>query len=382
MKLRIEAGKLAGSVPVPPSKSCAHRLLIAQALAGIDIQAVRLPEGDDIAATAACLPLLGQSGAVFSCDASGSTLRFLIPPALALADEAVFTGTPRLLARGISLYEKVLPAHGVRVEQGPSGFHFTGRLQSGDYALPGNQSSQYVTGLLFALPLLPGDSFLRILPPVVSRPYIALTRQTLTRAGIEIVDLPGGALFIPGGQTYLPQEESVEGDWSAAAVLYAFNALGSDLTVTGLTENSLQGDRTVISYLEALKKPGAVIDLTDCPDLGPVLFAAAAALHGAVFTGVKRLQNKESDRVSRMAEELAGFGIRCLREEDRLTVFPGLAAPSEPLCSHDDHRLAMALTLLLSLTGGELRGAEAVSKSWPDFFRKLAEAGLQTEECD
>ena len=245
------------------------------------------------------------------------------------------------------------------------------------FEIPGNVSSQYVTGLLAALPLLPGSSTLRVTGNVESAAYIAMTEQVLRMAGIRFEKV-GWGYSISGGQMYdLPEHVEVEGDWSNAAFLLA---LGEGVTVTGLRAESLQGDRVCRDMLRRLQSPGAQLDLTACPDLGPVLFAAAARAHGAVFTGTRRLRIKESDRVAAMAQELAKLGVRVDAEENRVTVHPGgIAAPREVLDGHNDHRIVMALSVLATSVGGTIRGAEAVAKSYPDFFEVLQALGIRAE---
>lgn len=398
MMLRIEPGVLHGTVSAPPSKSCAHRALLCAAMSEGDSTVRSVSESGDIRATLDCVSALGRRwerngsdvtvsgklspclcGAVFPCRESGSTLRFLLPVTLAIGGSAVFTGSRRLLERGIGVYETLFAEKAISVVKTADSVFVRGSLHPGEYTIPGNISSQFVSGLLFALPLLSGDSMLNVLPPIESRPYIGLTLDAMRDFAISIDELPENRYYIPGRQRYQAADVAVEGDWSNAAVLFALRSMGHDLSVTGLTSESRQGDRVCPKLLQRLDDPKPVIDLSDCPDLGPVLFAAAAAKHGAVFTGTRRLQIKESDRTSAMAEELRKFGIRMYIEENRVTVFSGkLRRPSGPLSGHNDHRIVMALTLLCTLTGGEIAGAEAVGKSWPDFFPTLESAGLRT----
>ena len=396
MKINIIPSELAGSVKAPPSKSYAHRYLIAAALAEGESTVEGVEMSGDIASTEACLSALGASlirrgdritvygggklkeNAVFPCGESASTLRFLLPLALLHENRAVFSAEPRLLERGIGVYEKLFAEKGVKVEKTPSAITVKGRLCPGDYRVAGNVSSQYISGLLFTLPLLDGESRLTVLPPVESKPYIGMTLDVLYKAGIEIRKESGNCFRIPGGQRYHPIREKTEGDWSGAAVFYALNDLGHKINVTGLSENSLQGDRAIVSLLCALKKPSPVIELADTPDLAPILFAAAAAGNGAVFTGTGRLKLKESDRAAVMAEELAKCGVKVKMEENRMTVFGGtLCKPKETLSSHHDHRIAMALSILLTKVGGEIQGTEAVGKSWPGYWDALCALGCR-----
>ena len=400
MTVRIQPGLLRGTVAAPPSKSQAHRLLLCAALSEGASRVRGVSDSQDVLATLDCISALGchvrrngdtvtvsgglrpiPAGTVFPCRESGSTLRFFIPLTLVHGGSAVFTGSKRLMQRGVSVYEALFREKGIALVSSPASLTVTGQLKPGEYTVPGDVSSQFVSGLLFALPLLPGDSLLRVLPPVESRPYIRLTLDALRRFGVTVREVEENTYRIPGNQHVLPQDVTVEGDWSNAAVLLAFRALGNELTVTGLNPESAQGDRVFPALLDRLSEPQPKLDLSDCPDLAPVLFAAAAIRHGAVFTGTRRLRLKESDRAGAMSEELRKFGIRCEVEENRVTVFPGaLRKPLQPLESHNDHRIVMALALLCAQTGGEIEGAEAVAKSYPDFFRTLRTLGLEIAE--
>lgn len=398
MNIKIKPCTLSGRIQAPPSKSYAHRLLICAALADGKSTVHGISESEDMCATLDCISALGVkadrigksvtvhagnrvlTGDEFSCRESGSTLRFFIPIALACGNEAVFTGTRRLMERGVGIYETLFVERDIEIEKTDESIRFCGRLTPGSYTLRGDVSSQFVSGLLFALPLLDGDSEIKVLPPVESRKYIDITIDAMRFFGVEVSETEENTFSVRGRQSYRAKEAFVEGDWSNAAALYGFNALGGSLTIDGLNENSIQGDRACIEIINRLNCEGAVIDLSDCPDLGPVMFALAAAKNGAVFTGTRRLRIKESDRAQAMADELCKFGINVIVEENSVTIEKStLRAPTELLDSHNDHRIVMAMTLLASLTGGEISGAEAVRKSYPDFFRVLEKAGLETE---
>ena len=255
-----------------------------------------------------------------------------------------------------------------------------GRLAAGDYRVVGNISSQFISGLLFVLPLCAGDSRILITPPVESRPYIDLTLEALAIFGIRAEWTDERTLYIPGGQTYRPADCMVEGDYSNAAFFSALSLFGGNVTVDGLRENSLQGDRAYIRYFEMLMRGTPTIHLGNCPDLGPILMAVAAAKSGAVFCGTRRLKLKESDRGEVMAEELRKFGTSVEVSEDSIVVYPGdFHAPTETLFGHNDHRIVMALSVLLTVTGGEIAGVEAVRKSLPEFFDMLQTLGVEVE---
>ena len=395
MNITIEPSKLKGEVYAPPSKSYAHRLLICAALAQGKSLVKGISESDDMNATLACMQALGvrteREGSsvkvhgisgkctrpVLNCNESGSTLRFFIPISLVFADEAVFKGTERLIERGVGIYEDMLAQSGVTFEKTRGSITVKGSLKPGSYTMRGDVSSQFASGMLFSLPLLEGDSTLTVTQPVESRSYIDITLDALKNFGIEIKEHPENTFHIKGGQSYTAGEITVEGDWSNAAFLYAFNALGGELDIKGLNHKSIQGDMACVDMFKALSGPDPETDISNCPDLGPVLFAAAAAKGGGRFTGIRRLRIKESDRAAAMAQELLKFGISCDIEENVMTVKKGnLQKPAEPLSGHNDHRIVMSMALLLSLTGGSMEGAQAVRKSWPGFFGEMEKLGL------
>ena len=400
MDVVINPCRLYGTAQAPPSKSYAHRALICATLAGSG--AVKgIEYSNDISATLDCVKALGAEAEeteeavkilsrgkaaehpVFNCRESGSTLRFFIPVVAALLDGAVFAGTPRLVERGIGIYENLFLQKGIKIEKSDTEIKITGRLTGGEYEIAGDISSQFATGLLLALPLVEGDSVLKITPPVESRPYIDITLDVLKKYGVEIIEKEKNIFYIKGGQKYRATEMTVPGDWSNAAALLAFNCVGGKVAVTGLDENSVQGDRFCVEAFGMLEEKNAVIDLSDCPDLAPVLFAVAAAKHGAVFTGTRRLAIKESDRASAMAEELEKFGVRTEVNENSVRIYAcPLKTPGQVLSCHNDHRIVMALTLLASVTGGRISGAQAIEKSFPRYFETLkslsAEVRIET----
>lgn len=397
MKLRILPGRAHGTVAAPPSKSAAHRLLLAAALARGESRIHGISESEDMRATLGCLPALGatflregttvtvsgggEPPAVrrFPCGESGSTLRFCIPLALT-GGEAVFEGTERLFARGIGVYETAFAGKGILMEKAAKRITLRGVLPPGNYEIPGNVSSQFATGLLFALPRLAGGSTLTVRPPVESRPYIDLTTDVLGHFGVTVHETAPGVFQIPGGQFYMPGEHTAEGDWSNAAPLLALTELGGNVCVTGLDGNSRQGDRVFPALAEKLRTPGAEIDVSACPDLAPVLFALAALQHGGDFTGTARLRIKESDRAGSMKEELARCGVRVEIGENRVTVSGSAHAPQTPFSAHNDHRIVMALSLLCTRFGGEIEGAEALNKSYPTYAADLRRLGLEVQD--
>ena len=394
MKAVIQKSTARGQMTVPASKSYAHRLLICAGLAEGESRIHRLDRCEDVLASVDCLTAMGAQihltgdtalvrgcgghpdRGVFPCRESGSTLRFLLPPAL-LGGGGRFTGAPRLMERGVGVYRDLLSPRGIEFAQEACAIAVSGTLRSGSYRIAGDISSQFISGMLFALPLCDGDSLLEVTEPFESRSYVSLTLDVLAQSGIQI-ETKNNEYRISGGQRYRPLDTAVEGDWSNAAFFCALNALGGEVHIDGLRADSRQGDRVCVQLLERLRTPDAVIDLSDCPDLAPVLFAAAAAMEGGRFTGTRRLAIKESNRAAVMAQELAKFGIRVQCDANSVQVFPGgLHAPCEPLDGHNDHRIVMALSVLATRTGGVIEGAEAVAKSYPDFFEALQKAGVE-----
>ena len=400
MNIRIFPSVARGSVSAPPSKSMAHRLLICAALAQDESRICGISECEDVLATLDCLHALGAdckidndivivkginlgkiSNPVLPCRESGSTMRFLLPLCLLSDKETGLIGAPSLLRRPMTVYQNLCREHGFFFEQTESGITVKGRLTSGEYTLPGDVSSQFISGMLFALTQVAGESILHILPPFESRSYVLLTIQALTAFGADIEWLNGTALRICGGKPMQAQDLTVEGDYSNAAFLSAFNFLGGEVNVIGLNPASLQGDRIYIKHFESLKKGFATISLADCPDLAPILFALAARGQGARFTDTRRLVIKESNRAETMATELRKFGTTVDVHENEVVITPtAFHAPTETLLGHNDHRIVMSLAVLATLTGGVIEGAEAVNKSFPDFFERISSLGIQIEE--
>lgn len=394
----IRKSILRGTVAAPPSKSMAHRLLICSGLACGTSVVHGIAPSEDVLATLDCLKAIGAKWTydgesvviegtdlraltgkiVLPCRESGSTLRFFLPLCLIGNAEATLTGSEKLLSRPLEVYKNLCNKQGIVYESTASSIRVKGRLQGQTFKIPGNISSQFISGLLFALPLLESDSVIDIVPPIESCSYIKLTIQALSAFGIEVSWLDERTLFVKGKQSYQPREVSVEGDYSNAAFFEALNYLGSDVRVTNLSAESIQGDRVYTTYFELMRKGAPTVSISDCPDLGPVLFAVAAAHSGGVFTGTRRLKMKESDRGAAMANELAKFGISVRVEEDNIVVYPtAFRAPTEPLNAYNDHRIVMALAVLLTKTGGRILGAEAVNKSMPDFFEKMQALGME-----
>ena len=403
MRVEIRPSVGSGIMKAPPSKSMAHRLLIGGALSKGESIIDGISHSQDMLATLDCLTALGADivrngekitvgsfdpfclpeGAVLPCRESGSTLRFFIPLCLLSGTRVTLTGTPKLLSRPLGIYEDICKKQNIFFEQQEDRLTLCGRLQSGTYKLKGNISSQFITGLLFALPLLTGDSVISLIPPIESCSYINLTISALSSCGITVTWQDERTLFIKGGQTYRPINKTVEGDYSGAAFFAALNRLGSSITLTGLDPDSLQGDKIYEKYFALLGRGTPTVNLSDCPDLGPILFALSAVFGGGVFTGTKRLKLKESDRAAAMAQELSKFGVAVTVHEDSVVVYPhDLHAPTDILCGHNDHRIVMALAVLATRTGGIIDGAQAAAKSMPDFFERLQNLGFEVTTYD
>lgn len=390
MIVTISPSRAAGTVSVPPSKSMAHRALLAGALsAGSTVTGIGSCE--DVRATIACLQGLGASieqqgdtvriggltpftvrptGAL-PCAESGSTLRFLLPLCMLSSEPCTFSGSQRLLNRPLSVYENLCRQQGIQFTKEATRLTVGGVLHGGSFSVPGHISSQFVTGLLLALPLLPDDSCIEVTGAFESASYVAMTAEVLSRFGIT-VHRRDNTFVIPGRQRYAAAAYTVEGDCSLGAVLAAFNRLGDDVKLNGLTEDSAQGDKVFVRFFQALAQGTREFDVSDCPDLAPVLLVLLALHDGGRLTGTGRLRYKESDRGMAMAAELAKCGIRTEVQENAITVSAaGLHASTEPFWGHNDHRIVMALSLLCSVIGGTIRGAEAVAKSYPGFFEDL-----------
>ena len=409
MDIRIRPVPLHGAVTPPPSKSQAHRLILCAALAGGRSVIRNLAFSQDIRATLGCVSALGaswteqESGVIavdgiggreytgapphLDCGESGSTLRFLIPIALAVAGGAEFSGRGRLMQRPQKPYFDLFDQMGIKYEQKDDRLRVEGRLSAGEYRLPGNVSSQFFTGLLYALPLLEGQS--RIVPTTAleSEDYIRMTIQAQALAGLSVEELPGGGYAVQG-QRYRPMDVAVEADWSQAGFWYAAKSLGSDLTICGMDEQSLQGDRRIAEFAELLNREGdREIDVSQCPDLVPPLAAMAALRRGDCrITGAARLRIKESDRLSAVTAALNAMGARVEEFPEELLIHGvGSLKGGAVIDCCNDHRIAMMCAVAATRAkGGEtvLQGAECVRKSYPDFWQVYRELGGDLDVLD
>lgn len=419
MNARIFPGKLHGRVSrVVASKSQTHRALICAALADRPIVLHGTALSQDIGATVRCLRALGakveirQDGFCVSpiqnilkektldCGESGSTLRFLLPLAAALHADCDFTGQGRLAARPLSPLYEAMQAHGVTLTpQGRFPLSCRGRLTSGTYHIAGSVSSQFITGLLLALPLLPGDSQIDVEGPLASRPYVDMTVDMLRRFGIRTE----GEYAVPGGQRFLsPGDLALEGDWSAAAFWLAAGALSEQgVLCQGLCRESLQGDRAVVGLLQAFgaqaqwrpdgvfvcrgELHGIEMDAADIPDLVPVLSVVAALARGETrIRSVSRLRYKESDRLEAILRLLHALGGEAQAEDDALIIRGRGRLSGGTVDGCRDHRIVMAAAVAATAAEGPVTvlGAEAADKSYPGFLDQLAALGGHWEEAD
>ena len=394
----IKPSTLSGQIDAPPSKSMAHRYLIGAALSGTTCTLSGVDFSEDILATVDCLKALGAAvtveadrvtvdprgfmqveAPVLECRESGSTLRFFIPLALCLGKPVVLRGSKRLLERPLGVYETLCREKGFLFRKDADAVTVCGKLTSGHYELRGDISSQFITGLLFALAFLGEESEIKIIPPFESRSYIALTVSALQSFGAAVRFTDAYTLHVEKSRLH-GYCGKIEGDHSNAAFLDAFNELGSSVQIANLKADSLQGDRVYKEYFSRIAQGVPTLDLSDCPDLGPVLFALAAMENGAVFTGTDRLKAKESDRGAAMHEELRKLGGGLIFGENRIIVpKQNLAYRGIALNGHNDHRIVMALAVILSCIGGSVEGVEAVRKSYPGFFGDIKKLGAEVE---
>ena len=421
MVVTIQApGGVHGTLAAPPSKSMAHRAVLCAALAGGRSHITHLEFSKDISATLAAAAQLCarvQTGpddamveglghflplaAPVDCCESGSTLRFLIPIASLTGQQVTFTGRGRLMERPQSVYETLYREQNLLFEQSSAGLTVAGALTPGEYRRAGNVSSQFISGLLFALPLLAGDSVLHLIPPVESRSYIDMTRAVQAAFGVESRWQDENTLVLPGGQKYHSCDYTVEGDYSQAAFPAVLGAVCGGVTITGLAPETLQGDAAILDILRRCgakfthsaagitfeKAPlhGVDIDLADCPDLGPVLMVLGLLCEGTtVIRNAQRLRLKESDRIAAMEAELRACGGVLESEGGTITVHgcaDKLHAPAGILHGHNDHRVVMSLAVLALSTGLALTvdDAEAITKSWPNFFEAIKPLGAEVE---
>lgn len=418
MRANVFPSEIGGAVTAPPSKSMAHRAILCAALAPGRSRVDNLAFSQDVRATLDAVRALGarvETGADFAvidgparieaaggvcvdCAESGSTLRFLIPIFAQTGADVRFTGRGRLLARPQTVYEELFAEKGVAFAHTPDEVRVRGPLPAGAYEVDGGVSSQFITGLLLALPLCGAPCAVTVRPPFESRSYVALTLRAMADFGVHVAE-EGNTYRITGNEKYKPANYRVEGDYSQAAFFAVLGALTGGVTVRGLREDSLQGDRVILDILakcgarfaregdavrfEKSRLRGAEIDIADCPDLGPILMVLGLFCEGGtVLKNAARLRVKESDRIAAMEAEIRKMGGGITSDENTVTVRASrLRAPDAPLDSHNDHRVVMAMAVAALGAGVPvaIENAGAVAKSYPDFFDVLRSVGGKVE---
>lgn len=385
MDITIQPRALKGHLTIIPSKSQAHRLLICASLADNGTQLICPETNRDIEATADCLRALGthilrtESGytifpgkeipktAVLNCHESGSTLRFMLPLSGALGVDATFLMEGRLPQRPLSPLWEEMERMGCTLNRpSKNTIRCQGKLQPGTYCIDGGVSSQYITGLLFALSIV-GDSHLQITGKIESKPYIEMTRKAMS--------------LFQAPNYHSPGRITVEGDWSNGAFWLAAQFLDSTVTVSGLDTDSTQGDRAVLELLPLLRCGMPTISAADIPDLVPILSVVAASSHGAVFTDIGRLRLKESDRVASTAAMIEHLGGRAESTDDTLTVY-GTGLTGGTVDAVNDHRIAMSTAIAATVCKEPVTilGAQCVKKSYPHFWEEYAWLGGKYEQ--
>ncbi|MBE6749099.1 MAG: 3-phosphoshikimate 1-carboxyvinyltransferase [Ruminococcaceae bacterium] len=397
MVVEISKSTAQGEIVARSSKSYMHRALIGAALCDGETVIENIAESEDITATIKCLEKLGakftfsattvkvqgispkekiKNLSLFANE-SGSTLRFLIPVSLLYSENVEFTGSKRLLERPQTVYEEIFPGKNCFIKRTTEKIAVGGCLKGGLYECKGDISSQFLTGLLFTLPLLNEDSTIHLITELQSSPYIDLTLEILNEFGVKVERPNSRDFVIKGNQEFKPTKLYCEGDWSNAAFLDAFNLTGGSVTLKGLNENSTQGDKIYRKYFEQLKQGTPTLDITDYPDLAPILMTMASILNGATLKGTSRLKIKESDRGEVMKKELEKFSADITVLDDEIIIKKAdLKAPTETLCGNNDHRIAMSLAVISSAFGGKIENAECVNKSYPLFFKDCEKLGI------
>jgi len=409
--VRVYPGRPSGCLTAPPSKSAAHRALICAALAQGESEIAPVSDSTDMAATLGVLAAMGQQAerdgktvrfrgmpwvkqpVVLNCRESGSTLRFLLPVATALGLSATFLGEGRLPERPIGVLTEQLSRHGISVTGSGMPFSIDGKLTGGVFTLPGDVSSQFISGLLFALPLLMQDSEIRLTTPLESAAYVDMTLSALADAGIQI-ERTGDGFLIKGGQLYRPGRKTVEGDFSNAAFWLCAGVIGGTIAIDGLQEQSVQGDRAIVKLAQAFGASvsaqngqitvesaplrGIRIDAAPIPDLVPILAVTAAFAQGDTeIYNAARLRIKESDRLSAVSGLIRNLGGEAQEFPDWLIIRGSGGLRGGEVDGMNDHRIVMsaAIAALFCHESVVIRGAQAVRKSYPDFFEDLKRLG-------
>ena len=415
--VRITPSVLQGKVLVPPSKSYAHRGIIAAFLSGAACCVKNISMSEDIRATLNCAKQLGAKykyskktktvtieggGSVskelmLNCGESGSTLRFFVPIALAMCHRARFTGQGRLMERPLTPYFELFREKNIDYSLKDGVLTLEGSLTAGDYVIDGSVSSQFITGLLFALPLLDGDSQIQIKGSLASKAYVDITLDVLKSFGVEIINKDYSIFIVKGNQKYKPCTYTVEGDYSQGAFWLVAGALGCRVECMGLNPDSLQGDKRIIEIIQSTgarvvttegggirgvmtsDMHGVTVDADPIPDLVPILAVFLAFCKGTSrIINAGRLRIKESDRLSAITAELKKMGADITQGEDILEIKGCQVLKGGDLSAWNDHRIAMALAIAGCRCEGEvaIKGAKkAVTKSYEDFFEDYKSLG-------
>lgn len=413
--LKIIGSNLNGEVKIPPSKSIAHRLIIGSSLCSIKCEIEGIDYSKDIEATIDCLYNIGadinkeeskvtivgkgkvcSSGSNFYCNESGSTLRFLIPISLTIENNVIFKGKGKLLSRPLTTYYNIFKEQNIEysIDDSKSSLGIKGKLKSGKYYVEGNISSQFITGLLYALPILEGESQIFITSELESKSYIDLTLDVLNKFGIKIVNNDYKSFFIEGNQKYNSGNFKVEGDYSQAAFFLVAGILGGNIECSNLEIESLQGDKVIIDIIKKMsgnievkngniiskksKTYGTIIDASDCPDLVPILAVLASLSIGKTeIINASRLRIKESDRLKAISIGLNKLGANVIEKEDGLIIYGKEKLKGGEVDSFNDHRIAMALSIAsIGCTENVIiNGSEAINKSYPSFFQDFIKLG-------
>lgn len=397
MDITIHPGPLKGTVKAIPSKSQAHRLLICAAFADKETELICPDTNRDIEATADCLTALGAqifrtsfgyhiipvrnipTTAELNCCESGSTLRFMLPIVGALGVDAIFHMEGRLPKRPLSPLWEEMERMGCHLSRpGTATLRCYGQLKGGHFQITGNISSQFITGLLFAAPLLKDDSYIEILGQLESEPYVVMTLDALKAFGVEVRDQYH---IISGQNFHSPGRLTVEGDWSNGAFFLAAQSLGNPVTTHGLNQESSQGDRAAAFWLQKLTQQHCTINAADIPDLVPILSVVAGCFYGACFTNIQRLRLKETDRVATVSDMLLKLGAFASATEDTLVVHPAHYNGCT-IHAQNDHRIAMAAAIAATKASGSVTilNAECVNKSYPRFWEEYRRLGGNYEQ--
>ncbi len=415
MRVIITPNKLKGDVVIPPSKSLSHRAIIAAGLARGESKISNIIYSKDILATISAMRSLGveikefddyliikgnklkRVNDVIDANESGSTIRFIIPIALTVDEKITFVGHNNLVNRPLDTYFEIFDEQNISYNK-PDDCYLplkcSGALKAGEYRIRGDISSQFITGLLYSLPLLDGESKLIITTPLESLGYIDLTIDILKMFGIKIINNDYKEFIIEGNQEYKPCDYEIEGDFSQAAFFLVADTLGANISLKAMNVNSNQGDKKIIDDIKSMdgkiefkdnilkalpsKTKGAVLDFKQTPDLGPALSVLAVNSKGTTeFVNAGRLRIKECDRISCVKDELEKLGAQIVENPDGMTILGPNVIEGGVLDPHNDHRLRMAFSMLCQISKGDIKiiNAECVKKSYPHFFKDLESIG-------